>query len=110
MPANLENLAMAIGLEKVSFHSNLKEKQCQKCSRTFKLPPIALISHTSKEMLHILQVRLQQSMKQNLKMFKLDLEKAEEPEIKLPTSKKKQANFRKTYTSALLTMPKALTE
>ena len=49
MPSNLENLAMAIGLEKVSFHSNLKEKQCQKCSRTFKLPPIALISHTSKK-------------------------------------------------------------
>ena len=113
MPANLENSSMATGLEKVSFHSNPKEKQCQKCSRMFKLLPIALISHTSKEMLHILHVRLQQSMKQNLKMFKMDLENAEEPEIKLPTSfgsKKKQANFRKTYTSALLTMPKTLTE
>ena len=45
-------------------------------------------------------------------MFKLDLEKAEEPEIKLPTStgsSKKQENFRKTSTSALLTMPKTLT-
>ena len=45
-------------------------------------------------------------------MFKLDLEKAEEPEIKLPTSfgsLKKQQNFRKTLTSALLTMPKPLT-
>ena len=42
-------------------------------------------------------------------MFKLDLEKAEEPEIKLPTSAgslKKQENFRKTSISALLTMPK----
>ena len=41
------------------------------------------------------------------KMFKLDLEKAEEPEIKLPTStgsKKKQGNSRKTLTSASLTM------
>ena len=45
-------------------------------------------------------------------MFKLDLEKAEEPEIKLPTStgsSKKQENARKTSTFALLTMPKPLT-
>ena len=45
-------------------------------------------------------------------MFKLDLEKAEEPEIKLPTSaasSKKQESSRKTSTSALLTTPKALT-
>ena len=45
-------------------------------------------------------------------MFKLDLEKAEEPEIKLPTSiesSKKQKGTRKTSTSALLTMPKPLT-
>ena len=48
----------------------------------------------------------------NFQMFKLVLEKAEEPEIKLPTSvgsTKKQESFRKTYISALLTMPKALT-
>ena len=45
-------------------------------------------------------------------MFKLDLEKAEEPEIELPTSIgswKKQENSRKTSISALLTMPKPLT-
>ena len=45
-------------------------------------------------------------------MFKLDLEKAEEPEIKLPTSvgsSKKQESSRKTSTSALLTMPRPLT-
>ena len=45
-------------------------------------------------------------------MFKLDLEKAEKAEIKLPTcsgSSKKQDSSRKTYTSALLTMPKPLT-
>ena len=45
-------------------------------------------------------------------MFKLDLEKAEEPEIKLPTSagfQKEQENSRRTSTSALLTMPKPLT-
>ena len=48
----------------------------------------------------------------NFQMFKLDLEKAEEPEIKLPTSNgslKKQGSSRKTPTSALLTMPKPLT-
>ena len=45
-------------------------------------------------------------------MYKLDLEKAEEPEIKLPTSigaSKKQENSRKTFTFALLTTPKTLT-
>ena len=47
----------------------------------------------------------------NFQMFKLDLEKAEEPEIKLPTSvgsQKKQESSRKTSTSALLIMPKPL--
>ena len=54
---------MATGLEKVSFHSNPKERQCQ---RVFKLPPIALISHASKVMLKILQARIQQSMNDEL--------------------------------------------
>ena len=48
----------------------------------------------------------------NFQMFKLDLEKAEEPEIKLPTSAgswKKEESSRKTSISALLTMPKLLT-
>ena len=57
MPVNLENLAVATGLEKVSFHSNPKERQCQKM---FKLRTVAIISHTSKAMLKILQARLQQ--------------------------------------------------
>jgi len=63
MPANWENLAVATGLEKVSFHSNSKEWQCQ---RMFKLSHNALISHTSKIMLKILQVRLQQYMNHEL--------------------------------------------
>ena len=48
----------------------------------------------------------------NFQMFKLVLEKAEEPEIKFPTSAgslKKQESSRKTSISALLTMPKPLT-
>ena len=72
---------------------------------------IALISHTSKEMLKILQARLQQYVNHELPNFKLVLEKAEEPEIKLPTSagsSKKQESSRKTSISALLTMPKPL--
>ena len=73
---------------------------------------IALISHTSRVMLKILQARLQQYMNCELPMFKLVLEKAEEPGIKLPTSvgsSKSQDSSRKTSTSALLTMPKPLT-
>uniref|UniRef100_A0A8C6DVR0 Reverse transcriptase domain-containing protein n=1 Tax=Moschus moschiferus TaxID=68415 RepID=A0A8C6DVR0_MOSMO len=55
MPANLENSAVATGLEKISFH--FKERQCQECSN---YSTTALISHTSKVMLKILQARLQQ--------------------------------------------------
>ena len=65
------------------------------------------MSHAGKVILKILQARLQQ-----YEMFKLVLEKAEEPEIKLPTSagsSKKQESYRKTSISALLTMPKPLT-
>ena len=72
----------------------------------------ALISHASKVMLKILQARLQQYVNRELVMFKLVLEKAEEPEIKLSTSTgswKKQESSRKTSVSALLTMPKPLT-
>ena len=101
MPANLENSAVATGLEKVSFHSNPKERQCQ---RMLQLCTIALISHASKVMLKILQPRLQQYV--NFLMFKLVLEKAEEPEIKLPISAgswKKQESSRKTSISVLLT-------
>ena len=97
--------AVAPGLEKVSFHSNPKERQCQECSNYCS---IALISHSSKVMLKILQARLQQYMNREFQMFKMDLEKAEEPEIKSPKSKK-QGSSRKTSISALLTMPKPLT-
>ena len=109
MPANLENSAVAIRLEKVSFHSNPKERQCQ---RMLKYRIIALISHANKVMLKILQARLQQYVNHELPVVQTGLEKAEEPEIKLPTSAglwKKQESFRKTSISALLTMPKPLT-
>ena len=73
---------------------------------------IALISHTSQVMLIILQARLQQYVNHELQVFKLVLEKAEEPAIKLPKSagsSKKQESSRKTSISALLTMPKPST-
>ena len=63
-------------------------------------------------MLKILQARLQQYVNQEHPDVQLDLEKAEEPEIKLPTSTgswQKQGSSRKTSISALLTMPKPLT-
>ena len=63
MPANLESSAVATELEKVSFHSNTKERQCPKC---LDYCTIALISHTSKVMLKILQVRLQQYVNREL--------------------------------------------
>ena len=63
MSANLENSAVATGLEKVSFHSNPKERQCQRCSNYH---TIALISHASKLMLKILQARLQQYVNREL--------------------------------------------
>ena len=63
MLANLENSAVATGLEKVSFHSNPKERQCKECSNYH---TIALISHASKVMLKILQARLQQYVNHEL--------------------------------------------
>ena len=95
----------------------IRVKQCKYLGLVFRLlreigmlKLIVLISHASKVMLKILQARLQQYV--NFQMFKLVLEKAEEPEIKLPTfagSSKKQENSRKISTSDLLTTLKPLT-
>ena len=58
MPENLEHLAVATGLEKVSFHFNPKESSNYRT--------VALISHASKVMLKILQARLQQYVNHEL--------------------------------------------
>ena len=82
-----------------------KAKECSNYST------IALISHASKVMLKILQAWLQQYVNHELSDVQVVLEKAEEPEIKLPTSAgswKKQESSR-TPISALLTIPKPLT-
>ena len=63
MPPNLENSAVATGLEKVRFHSNPKKGNAKECSN---YRTIALISHASKVMLKILQAKLQQYMNREL--------------------------------------------
>ena len=109
MPANLENSAVATGLEKSVFIPIPKKGNAKECSNYC---TIALISHARKVMLKILQARLQQYVNHKLPDFKLVLEKTEEPEIKLPTSagsSKKQESSRKTSISALLTIAKPFT-
>ena len=72
----------------------------------------ALVSHASKVMFKILQARFQQYVNRELPDVQAGFRKAEEPEIKLPTSAgswKKQESSRKTSISALLIMPKPLT-
>ena len=75
-----------------------KKGNAEECSNYH---TIAFISHTSKVMLKILQSRLQQEWTMNFQMFKLDLEKAEEPEIKLSTStgssKKRESSRKNIY-------------
>ena len=63
MPANLENSAVATGLEKVSFHPIPKKGNAKECSNYHSL---AVISHASKVMLKILQARLQQYINHEL--------------------------------------------
>ena len=86
-----------------------KKGNAKECS---KYRTIAFISHASKVMLKILQARLQQYVNRELPDVQAGFRKAEEPEIKLPTSAgswRKQESSRKTSISALLTMPKSLT-
>ena len=106
MPANLEN---SQDWKKSVFTPIPKKHNTKECSSYC---TIALISHASKVMLKILQAKLQHYVKCELPDVQAGLEKAEEPEIKLPTSagsSKQQESSRKTSTSALLTMPKSLT-
>ena len=103
MPANLENSAVATGLEKVSFHSNPKERQCQ---RMLKLPIIAFISHASKVMLKILQARLQQYVNREHPDVQAGSRKGRGIRDQIATSAgswKKQESSRKTSISASLT-------
>ena len=85
-----------------------KKGNFKECSN---LGTIALISYTSKECSKFSKQGFNSMQTENFQMFKLDLEKAEESEIKLPIctgSQKKQENSRKTFTFASLTMHKPL--
>ena len=96
MPANLENSAVATGLEKVSFHFNPKERQCQ---RMLKLPHNLHSSHMlARYCSKLSKLGFSSTRTVNFQMFKLDLKTAEEPEIKMPTSAgsvKKAREFQK---------------
>ena len=109
MPANLENSSVAIGLEKVSFHSNPKERQCQECSNYH---TIALISHASKVMFKILQARFQQYVNQELPDVQAGFRKGRgtrDQIIKIQWIIEKAREFRKPSNFASLTMLKSLT-
>ena len=109
MPANLENSAVATGLEKVSFHSNPKKGNAKECSDYH---TIALISHTSKAAFKILQARLQQYVKCEIPDVQAGFRKGRGTRDQMPRSagsSKRQESSRKASTSALLTMPKPLT-
>ena len=86
-----------------------KKGNAKECSN---YDTVALISHAIKVMLNILQARLQWYVNHELPDVQAGFEKAEEPEIQLPTcagSSKQQESSRKTSISALLTLPKPLT-
>ena len=109
MPANLENSAVATGLEKVSFHSNPKERQCQECSNYC---TIALISHTSKVMLTILQARLPQYVNHELPDVQAGFRKGRGTRDQIANIRwimEKAESSRRTSISALVIMPKPLT-
>ena len=110
MPADLENSAVGTGMEKVSFHFNPKERQCQKMFKL--LHNFTHLTWLAKSCSKFSKPGFSNTWIVNFQMFKLVLEKGEEPELKLPTSTgswEKQESSRRTYISALLTMPKPLT-
>ena len=109
MPANLENSAVATSLEKVSFHSSPKERQCQ---RMFKLP------HNCTHLTHY-QINAQNSLSQVSTGCDCELPDVQagfpkgrgtrDQVANIHRSLKNQESSRKACTSALLTTPKPLT-
>ena len=84
MPANLENSSVATGLKWSVFIPIPKKGNAKECSNYH---TITFTSHANKEMLKILQARLQQYMNHELPDVQAEFSKGkEEPEIKLPTS------------------------
>ena len=108
MPANLENSAVAIRLEKVSFHSNSKESNAKEFSNYH---TIALILHASKVMLNFLQARLQQYVN-HIPDVQAGFRKGRgtrDPIANIRWVMEKGREFQKNIYFSLLTTPKPLT-
>ena len=101
------------GLEKVSLHSNPKERQCQRMLKLlYNVTTIPLISHASKVILKILQARLQQYMNQELSDVKAGFRKGRRTKDQIANIHwiiEKAGNSRKTSISVSMTMLKSLT-
>ena len=109
MPANLENSAVATGLEKVSFHSNAKKGNAEECSNYC---TIALISHAGKVMLKILQARLQQYVNRELPDVQAGFRKGRGTRDQIANIRRimeKARQFQKTIYFCFIDYAKALT-
>ena len=109
MPANLENLAVATGLERSVFSPIPKKGNAKQCSNYH---TIALISHSSKVMLTVLQARLQHYMNSEIPDVQAGFGKGRgtiDQIANISGSLKKQESSREIFASALSTMPKSLT-
>ena len=109
MSANLENSAVATGLEKSIFILIRKKGNAKECSN---YRTIALISHASKVMIKIFQARLQQYVNHELPDVQAGFRKSRGTRDQIANiagSWKKPESSRETSISALLTMPKPLT-
>ena len=109
MPANLENSAVATGLERSVFIPIPEKGNAKECSN---YRTVALMSHASKVMLKILQARLQQYVNRDLPDVQAGFKKGRGARDQISNIRwiiEKQESSRKTSISALLTMPKPLT-
>ena len=109
MPANLENSAVATGLEKVNFIPIPNKGNVKECPNYC---TITLISHAIKVMLKILQARLQQYMNHDLPDVQAGFRKGKGTRDQIANIRwtmEKAREFQKNSISALLTMPKPLT-
>ena len=109
MPENLENSAVATGLEKISFHSNPKKGNAKEWSNYY---TVALILHASMIMLKILQTRLQQCVNPKIPDIEAGFRKGRRTRDQIANICwiiEKAREFQKKSTSASLTMLKPLT-
>ena len=106
MSANLENSAVATGVEKVSFHSIPKERQCPKCSN---YRTIALILYASQVILKILQARHQQYVNRKIPDVQAGFRKGRGTRDQIPNIHwiiDKAREFQKNIYFSLLAMPR----